>query len=94
MSDYTNAPEGIEDDPMRGRVSESNTSLLSYPHKLIPREHYHVDMNTRTASPDAPKGWKCPNCGKAHSPEIQSCPNRKVDDRTYGDRVREANSGN
>lgn len=40
------------------------------------------------------RGWSCSNCGKAHSPEIQTCPNRKADDRSWGERVKEANSGN
>lgn len=29
-------------------------------------------------------GWSCPKCGRAHSPEIKTCP---VDNRTFGERV-------
>lgn len=25
-----------------------------------------------------PKGWQCPNCGKAHGPHVDTCPEPRV----------------
>lgn len=36
------------------------------------------------------QGWKCPNCGCAHGPQMQTCP---VDNRTLGEKIRSANNG-
>lgn len=26
------------------------------------------------ATPALPMGWQCPNCGKAHAPDVKTCP--------------------
>jgi len=35
------------------------------------------------------EGWSCPNCDRAHPDSVKTCP---VDNRTYGERLREANN--
>lgn len=36
-------------------------------------------------------GWKCPNCGKAHGPQMQTCPAPPRDDRSFAERMRASN---
>lgn len=24
------------------------------------------------------EGWKCPNCGKAHAPDVKTCPDPRI----------------
>ena len=46
------------------------------------------EQNRKRWPQPAAAGWMCPNCGRAHSPEITTCPH---DNRTLGERLRNAN---
>jgi uncharacterized OB-fold protein len=39
------------------------------------------------------EGWKCPNCGKAHGPQMQTCPAPPHDNRAFGERIRSVENG-
>lgn len=44
----------------------------------------------KSRTPYQPTGWKCPNCGRAHGPDVATCP---VDNRTLAQKIVSSNNG-
>jgi uncharacterized OB-fold protein len=57
----------------------------------IKRLQDDIGRLTRALAAVTKSGWSCPNCGKAHGPQMQTCPMPPGENRPLRDRIRVSN---